>query len=258
MRVIKNLFFLIFILMSFSINAQKNVTHQNLIWYTYFQQIQINKNWSFNTDLQERTFINPYTQHQFLIRSHITRNIINGFSLSTGFCYFLQDNNDPTLKDKLSIPELRPYVDLNQKQKFKYLTIDHRFRTEFRFNHHLSDSKKSLEKGYSFSSFRFRYLIQFSIPIVKIADKQFLKVKLSDELLLNAGKNISKNIFDQNRIYVALSIDLLPSLTLETGYIYWYQQRNTGIDFYSRNIFRFGILHNITCNKKVNKKLSTK
>jgi hypothetical protein len=60
-----------------------------------------------------------------------------------------------------------------------------------------------------------------------------------------------KNVFDQNRIYAALSIDLLPSLTFDAGYMNWFQQRPSG-SFFNRHIIRFTVFQkiNLIKNKK--------
>lgn len=234
------------------LSAQKKVIHQNLLWYSYTNQLVFNEKWYLSTEFQERTFISPYAQHQFLIRTHLHRIFMKQWDASIGFCYFLQDNNDPYSNDKLSIPELRPHIEILQKQKFKYFTLENRLRAEFRFFHNLTDSKKDLERGFSFGNFRFRYQISSSIPLVKLTTNQFLKLKIAYELHINAGKNITKNIFDQHRIYAALSIDILPSLSFDAGYLNWYQQRPSGTEFYNRNIIRFVVNQKIVLKKKNN------
>jgi len=233
--------------------AQKNITQQNLLWYVAFEQVNINQNWNWITEIQERIYINPTAQSQFLIRTHIHRNITNGFESSLGFCYFLQDNNDPYSTDKLTVPELRPHFELSQKQKFRYFSIENRFRTEFRFLHRVTASKKDLAMGYIFGNYRFRYQLQFIIPLFKLKDNQYFKLKCSDEIFFNAGKLITKNIFDQNRISIALNIDILPNLSFDLGYVNWYQQRTSGIDFFNRNILRCAIYHKINLQSKAKK-----
>ena len=63
--------------------------------------------------------------------------------------------------------------------------------------------------------------------------------------MFNAGKQIIYNQFDQNRIYAGLEQGLIKNISAEIGYIYWYQQRATGNQFFDRNIIRFTLLHKI-------------
>ena len=53
-------------LMQYS-NAQKNITNQSLIWYTFVQDMKINDRFSVYTDIQERYFVSPVKQSQLVI-----------------------------------------------------------------------------------------------------------------------------------------------------------------------------------------------
>ena len=77
-----------------------------------------------------------------------------------------------------------------------------------------------------------------------------LIVKIKDEVTLNAGRKIVKNVFDQNRVYLALNYQFNKALAMEIGYMNWYQQRSSGVDFYSRDIFRFSLFHKISLKPK--------
>ncbi|MDD3875632.1 MAG: DUF2490 domain-containing protein [Bacteroidales bacterium] len=227
------------------IYAQKNITHQELIWYGYFTTFKINEKWYFQNEFQERHYINPISQHQFLIRSHIHRFFEeSGWESSLGMCFFLQNPNDPNATTKLTVPELRPHIEFGYKQKLEKVTFDHRYRVEARFFHNTNTTRTELEDGFKFGNFRFRYRIQATVPLFKVAEKKYFKFKISDEIHLNAGNNISKNVFEQNRIYTGLSIDVLSNLAFDVGYLNWFQQRSNG-DFYNRNILRFTVYHKI-------------
>jgi Protein of unknown function (DUF2490) len=63
--------------------------------------------------------------------------------------------------------------------------------------------------------------------------------------MLNAGKIIIHNQFDQNRIYLAIEQELNKTFSLELGYLNSYQQRSNGYQFYDRNIMRFTLYHKI-------------
>lgn len=245
MKQNKNIILLILALFPILIFAQKTVTNQNLVWYSYFLTLRFNENCYIQTELQERHFIDPVVQHQFLSRSHVHKTPGNsGWEASAGICIFLQNPNDPYATVKLTVPELRPHVEFAYKQKLKYLIIDHRYRAEARFFHNTSTTKAELEDGFYFGNFRFRYRLQAVVPVWKIDEKRGLKIKVSDEIHLNSGKKIVKNVFEQNRFYAGLSIDALPNLTFDVGYLNWFQQRPSG-DFYNRNILRFTIFHTI-------------
>jgi len=233
-----------------SLYAQKNVTTQNLVWYGLFTTIEINEKWYIQNEIQERHFINPFEQHQFLIRGHIHRILgKSGWETSMGMCWMLQNPNEPNAAVKLTVPELRPHLGFAYKQKLKKLTLDHRYMIEARFFHNTNGTRTALEDGFEFGNYRFRYRIQATIPLLKTMEKGSLKFKISDEIHLNAGNKISKNIFEQNRIYAAINYEVSQNLAFEIGYLNWFQQRPTG-DFYNRNILRSTVFHKINWRGK--------
>ncbi len=232
------------------IYGQKNITNQDLIWYGLFTTFEINKKWYFQNEFQERHYVAPTTQHQFLIRTHLHRLLgTSGWETSLGMCLFLQNPNDPNATSKLTVPELRPHLEFAYKQKLAQVTIDHRYRAEARFFHNTNTTRTELEDGFDFGNFRLRYRLQATIPLYKIAEKRFLKLKVSDEIHLNAGNKISRNVFEQNRIYAGIGYDIIQNLSFEVGYLNWFQQRPNG-DFYNRDILRFTVAHKINLQKK--------
>ena len=229
--------------------GQKSITNQNLVWYGLFTTLEINKKWYFQNEVQERHFVHPTVQHQFLIRSHIHRVLgKSGWETSVGMCFFFQNPNDPNAIVKLTIPELRPHIEFACKQKVENVTFDHRYRAEARFFHNTNAPRTELEDGFEFGNFRFRYRLQVTIPLYKMADKRYLKLKISDEIHLNAGNKISKNVFEQNRVYAGINCDIFQNLSVEVGYLNWFQQRPTG-EFYNRSILRCTVFHRIILNK---------
>ena len=100
---------------------------------------------------------------------------------------------------------------------------------------------------YNFNSFRFRYLLGWTFPIIKNKNKteELVFVKIQDEIMINAGSKIVQNTFDQNRIYFALNYKISNKFSVETGYLNSFQQQPTGDDFFNRNILRLTIFQNI-------------
>ena len=230
--------------------GQKNVTNQDVIWYGLFTTFEINEKWYVQNEFQERHFVNPTAQHQFLIRTHVHRLLgKSGWETSLGMCLFLQNSNDPNSTNRLTVPELRPHIEFAYKPKSEKITFDHRYRVEARFYHNTNTIRSELEDGFNFGNFRFRYRLQSTIPLFKVAKKRYFKLKISDEIHLNAGNKISKNVFEQNRFYGGISYNILQDLSFDIGYLNWFQQRPTG-DFYNRNILRFTFFHKLSSHKK--------
>lgn len=228
--------------------AQKDVTHQQFIWYGYFVTVPIDENWSVITEVQERHFIHPFAQHQWSLRTHIHRKLgETGWEASAGFAGFFQSPNNPYSELELVEPELRPHVEMAYKQKLNKLTIDHRYRAEVRYFHRLNLGATDLADGYFFEGFRFRYRILASFPIWKLKENKLLKVVAGDELMVQAGKKVNYT-FDQNRLIAGLNFTFSQELNLDLTYQKWINQRQTG-GFYSRDIIRFTMNHKLFSSK---------
>ena len=99
--------------------------------------------------------------------------------------------------------------------------------------------------GYNFN-FRFRYQLTADYIVFKSKDKkQSVSLRAADEIMVNAGKNIVYNMFDQNRIYGAVLYQPVRDFTFELGYMYLFQQRSSGSQYLHGDIIRLNILHRI-------------
>jgi len=190
--------------------------------------VRLSPKWFWESEVQERHYINPVAQHQLVFRSHLHRELPAGWEVSGGMCLFLQSPHNPRAAVKLMVPELRPHVELAYRQRLKRINIDQRYRMEARFFHQTNAARTELEDGYAFNNFRFRWRIQGAVPLWKIDNKRSLRVRVSNELHVNLGRKIQINVFDQNRIYGGFSVDFLPNLSFDVGYMNWFQQKPDG------------------------------
>lgn len=234
--------------------AQKKVTNQQLVWFAYHNTIRFNENWTLLSEVQERRFFNPGAQHQLVFRSTIQRKLIENWNVSAGMTYFLQSPQDPESESNLIVPELRPDIGFDNKQKLAFMTISHRYKMEARFMHDFANEE--LTGGYRFSNFRFRYQLGLDIPLWRQQDtrEERLTLRLKDEIMLNSGSKIVKNTFDQNRMYAGLNYRINPDFAVEAGYLNWYQQRASGTDYYDRDIIRFSVFHTLSLKTKKHEK----
>jgi len=244
----KKIILVIILLIPEFLLAQKKVENQQLIWYGYYNNLKFNENWSLNSEIQERQFYNPTAQHQLVFRSNVERKLIENWIASAGMTLFLQNPNTPNSESNLTVPELRPDIGFNNKQKLGFLTINHKYKAEARFFHQVENNR--LVGGYQFSNFRLRYQLGFDFPIWKKEGKEKISIKVKDEIMFNVGKKVIKNTFDQNRIYLGLNYKWNDSFAFEFGYMNWFQQQKSGVDFYNRDILRLSIFHTIHLKKE--------
>ena len=69
-------------------------------------------------------------------------------------------------------------------------------------------------------------------------EKQYLRAILHDEIMLNGGKKVINNPFDQNRIYAAVQFGTYDKTAIELGFMNIFQQRATGAYYIDRNVIR--------------------
>lgn len=219
--------------------AQKNVETQHLLWTGYSLKLPIAADWKFKQEIENRQYWFPYNQHQFITRSHVERDSSDEFSTAAGFTYFRQSlPQDPYYKDLTVRTELRPQIEMLYKQALNpSLELTNRLWTEFRFF-------EQNNTRFRFENARLRYKLELQYNLT-----ENWRLKLFNEILLNAGKNIVYNVFDQNRAGVSGIYELNNNVSLELGYFNWYQQRATGVDFYNRHIIRFTVHHNLNAFK---------
>jgi hypothetical protein len=238
-----------FILCSLGIFAQKSVIHQNLYWLRYYNQLCFSNKMVWHNEFENRRFLNSNQQHHFILHSRLHYKFLPNLDAGIGLCYSRQSPQIENSSTNFVIPEIRPEQEINLMNTFsKQFSIQHRFRLDERFIH--KNNGKDLIPGYDFN-FRFRYRFQAVITTKNKTAKFPTNFKIANEIMLNSGKNIIYNQFDQNRISISLEKRIINSVSAELGFIHWYQQRTSGIDYFSRNILRLTILHKLSFSKNL-------
>ncbi len=222
----------------------KQITYDELLWIRYFNTIKFDDSWSLTTEIENRRFIRPDRQQNWLIpRIQIVKSSGN-WNAGLGITYLRQSMpNDGSEEVSFVRPEIRPHQEFSFKHKSKSYSVSHRYRFEERFIHKYEGTE--LTDGYDFT-LRFRYRLQFSFPMFKNADEKALfDLKLSDEIMLNLDKDVVYNIFDQNRLYAGVCFPVHKSTKLEGGYLNIFQQRSSGNKYNNVSVLRFTIYQTI-------------
>ena len=239
---------LIIFLLSFTginVFAQRTIINQGLYWLRYNNQLHFSEKLYWNNDFEERRFFENNRQHHFIVHSRLHYKIAKKIEIAGGFTYSLQSPQEPDAVNRLVVPELRPAQQFTLFSKISpRFSMDHRIRIDERFIRR--NNGRELLAGYDFN-FRFRYRLQASFRINKKENKNIATLlRVSDEIMFNAGKNIVYNKFDQNRIYLGIEQGLSPNISLELGYMQWFQRRaKPSEEYFDRDIFRLAIHHKI-------------
>ncbi|WP_158638294.1 DUF2490 domain-containing protein [Panacibacter ginsenosidivorans] len=231
-------------------NAQttaKKITTRPVAWYNYLNTLELSARSFITTQLSERTYLDNGHQAQALVWSKINHTLGEHWDAGLGFAYFLTRSFDPASTNTLSVPELRPFEEFNYKQKINKIALNHRYRIEERYVRKTENDK--LTDGYNFS-FRFRYQFNVDYNLFKSKDNtRSFSIKAGDEIIINAGRHIINNMFDQNRIFVSLNYQPVNNVSVELGYMNAFQERSSGNQYYNANIYRLSVFHKIRLYK---------
>lgn len=222
--------------------AQENVTRQNLFWMRAMVQSNFGKKLFLVNELDDRRFYKKTTQHHTIQHNHLHFRVNPNFDVALGQTFSWQNPQFPDASVKVTVPEIRPFQEMNAVQRInKRITFITRVRIDERFVRK-NDGIQLLE-GYNFNM-RYRLRFQYLFLLWK---KQNASLKISDELMVNSGKNV--NFFDQNRIYVGYEHNFSKNLSAEIGYLRWYQQRTQFDTYFQRDILRFTLFKKINFTK---------
>lgn len=218
--------------------SQRIVNHQSLYWIRYQNQIAFSRKLYWNTEIDNRRFFDPDVQNQFIIHSHLHYRK-NKWDVGTGLTLSWAFAQKPEIGYDHAVNEIRGVMEVSHELPLGKIFFQNRIRLDHRFFQ--EDAEKSVLEE-SFYVLRFRYRAQLRIPLKKNeANTTIVTLRVADELMLNH----TRNTFDQNRIYLTTDFYISKSITLETGYIYIYQQRFGQNEFFERHVARFTFLHKI-------------
>jgi Protein of unknown function (DUF2490) len=189
--------------------AQRTVTHDQSYWIRLYVQGKINTNWTWQLEADERRFIKPDRQMQFIAHATVQRKLCKSTGIGGGL----------TFSEVNAVPEWRLFQELNwTKPLGDAVKLSVRFRPEQRF-FHLGENNWD-------QRFRWRYRLQLVYAL-----NQGISIKGSEELMRQNGD------FDQNRLYGALNFKISKKVAVEVGYLKIYQKR-TEARFFSRDVLR--------------------
>jgi Protein of unknown function (DUF2490) len=220
----------------------KQVSHQALYWARYYNQVKFGQHFTWHNELENRMWMHETKQHHFIMHSRLHYQLNPKLDVALGLTYSAQSPQEPQSRSTLVVPELRPVQEINyQTQLFDRCQLQQRLRLDERFIHR--NNGQVLTDGYDFN-LRFRHRLQLNYQLV--ADKNSgTNLKLSNEMMLNTGGNVGQNQFDQNRAYLGIEQNINQNIGIELGYLYWYQQRASGYQYFDRDIVRLTFYHRL-------------
>jgi opacity protein-like surface antigen len=206
--------------LSFAQNSRSH-HHNSIGWYNYFGTFKLSEKWGVHTEYQFRREELITNWQQGLLRVGLNYNINPRVLVRVGYAWAeTYPYGDVPLNGMgKDFTEHRTYEMLQLSHKEGSVDISHRFMLEQRFIGRYSNVNLTTEDEFPFSN-RARYMIRVQMPLKgkEMKDKTPY-IAVYDEIIIGFGENVNANIFDQNRLGVALGYRFNKGLRVEAGYL---------------------------------------
>lgn len=225
-----------------SVSQAKEINQQEQLWLGYFNQTRLTQRSGVWLDLHFRSSEN-FVQQKVLsvFRMGYMYHFANA-RVTAGYAKFTRFATEGSNQI-----EHRGWQQLEWNDTRSRLTLTHRIRLEERF--FMLPIQENQSDRFSFN-YRGRYSLSMSFPIIPTKNNGFATLIVSNEVLLNFGKQISNNYFDQNRIFGGIAYPIAPNTTAQIGYMFVFQQLPAVNQFMHINSIRLFLFHTLNLSEK--------
>jgi hypothetical protein len=233
------IFFTLFTSGKLFAQATKEVTHQYQTWLGYMSSTQISEKWSLWNDAHW-----VFNHGFFIVRTGLTYNFPKT-AITGGYAYARLPISG---QDGLPRQEHRPWAQIVFTVPLSHdWSLTERVRYDARFRQDVVNGKTT--DTYSFvNRIRFQINLRKSIPQWKFDGNEPF-VALADEVLLNFGKEIVYNTFDQNRLSLMVGLKR-KNIQYMTGYMSRFVQHSSGNSYTQNNTWVVWVVQKFSFRKK--------
>ena len=224
---------------------EKTISHVGEQWLQYNNLTHISEKWDLFANAGGR-WKDGFEKFAILFG-----RIGAGFSpndkirLATGFTYveFYSEGNRYQV-------ELRPYEELLLRGNVFKLRLSHRFRFEQRFYNPVIDGSIQSDNRFAL---RFRYALMTGFTLFKLSktnpDSKFV-LNISDEVMINAGRDVVYNVFDKNRFIISPTLQLNKWVSVAVAWNNQFASTKTAGHYVLTNALWVHLSHTINLSKK--------
>lgn len=191
---------------------RNNTTNSNA-WFMYFGNHRFSERLGWHAEIQWRRNDIVADPQQVLLRTGLDIYAKTSGRFTLGYA-FIKTYPYGEFGVPNPFPEHRIWQQYTNTQSLGKVRLAHRYRLEQRM---IGNAAEGTFKNGRYEN-RVRYMAKVTIPLT--AGEYALFLAAYDEVMINFGKEVAYNIFDQNRIYGALGVSLSANLKLEAGYLY--------------------------------------
>jgi hypothetical protein len=219
------------------ISQQKEVTHQVQTWVSINSLFRLNSRWGVLADFHVRRNDFVEDQNFYFLRFGANYWIKNNMTAAFGYGHTWVA---PPREDwNTWANENRVYQQFLVGSTMGRTGVTQRVRNEQRWvqlteNDRLTGKTRFTNRVRYLASFNFRIFPKPGAPTLVLAD----------EILVQFGKDVVYNTFDQNRLFIGMNKKINPRLSFDFGYMNVYQQKITGYQYDMNHTIRLFFYYN--------------
>ncbi len=242
----KNYFNHVFIIAAFMLlianesrgqQVEKVVNQQVQAWVSLNSTMHLSDHWGLMADFHVRR--NNFLKDPSFYFARVGANywLNNKFTIAAGYAHMWLAPTKQGWSTFANERRIHQQALLASKIDRTHLVI--RIRNEQRWKEIMVNDEASGSWGFTN---RLRYLMSFGFPLSRKSDKWTLVA--ADEILLNFGKEVVFNTFDQNRVFIGLRHKINKVWSYDAGYMMVYQQKPTGFQYDLNHTVRWFFYYN--------------
>lgn len=194
----------------------RQVADNATAWFMYFGDHAITGRWALHAEAQVRRADGVREWQQLLLRPGLTYTLAPNARVTAGYAFIdtWAYGAQPALA---RFPEHRSWQQLQVGHATGRVGWQHRYRLEQRWVQRPLDTAGTRDRAYTN---RMRYLARATLPLRgRTLELREPYVSVYDEVMVNWGRNVGRNVFDQNRAYGALGWRATVTTRVEAGYM---------------------------------------
>lgn len=209
--------------------AQPRQTREQFnAWLALNTEVQLSPRWYMDGDVSIRRSGPVDEMAQILPRVSLRFQPMSPLRFSWGYA-FAETWPYGKLPIAYRAPEHRMWEQVQLGQSIGRVGITHRYRLEQRWLGHVVEENGVTRVADWVRTNRVRYRALTTIPLQgRTLDDGEFYATAGDEVFINWGANIQRNVLDQNRITASLGRRFSKSLRLEVGYLEQLIQKSDG------------------------------
>jgi Protein of unknown function (DUF2490) len=215
----------------------KQVNQNMHTWASVNATMHFSQRWGAIADFHVRRTSGVNDPSFYFVRFGANYWVKEKFTLAAGYAHMWLPPAQPGWKNYSN--ENRIYQQALAISSMGKTGLVLRLRNEQRWHQKMKND--SFTGNWRFTD-RVRFLTSFTFPVSKKPGK--LSIVLADEILVQMGKEIVYNFFDQNRIFAGIRHNINKDWSFDFGYMNVYQQKSSGYQYDMNHTIRWFFYYN--------------